>query len=179
MGLAGIGGLAFWPVPPTGAVGAKEQAESFRSKIFLLEEALVEKRAASAEFSEEEVNAHLAQMVRYTQSQTTNQSMWSLRLDGINMAFRSEQCVLLVTVSRPPVVLTYELTLVPTAKKSLLQGDIQNVRWGHLPIPAPTSKWLVDRISQVLFNMKREKAVLDHSEGRPAQGKILLEVRSS
>jgi hypothetical protein len=178
LGLLAAIGLILWPITPTGATGTPEQAAQFRAKILQLESAIAEERAASAEFSEAEVNAHLAQIVRYAQSQNPTQEVWELKLEGIHVALQPDQFVFLMTASRSPLMLSYEMVGSPVAGSKPMQLKISKVRWGHLPIPVPVSGWLTDRISLIVLSMTRERTVLEHSVCRLTQGKAQLNIPS-
>ncbi len=161
-------GLIVWPVSPSGQVGETGTAAQFRANLQALETALDGGTSASVEISEESANAHLLEIVHYTQSEPTPGNR--LNLDGMNLRFGEGTFVLVVQASKGPVKLTYEITGMPGADGL----EIRGARWGHLPLPLPAARWMTRKLTLLFQNMKREQAVLARVEYKMVDGKLYL-----
>lgn len=170
--------LLLWPVTPKGEIGSAEDAERFQAKVRHLETQIRRGVPAQEVFSEAEVNAYLAGILKKNPELTRSEG-GRLGIGDVNLQFRRRDLVVAVIAVWGPMRFSYEVEGVPARLDGRFHVRVSGVRFGHLPLPGPTGRWVVERVAAVFSGLKREREVLDNAlQFEMSQGKVRLTVGS-
>ncbi|HOW97203.1 MAG TPA: zinc ribbon domain-containing protein [Kiritimatiellia bacterium] len=158
--LAGVG-LLLWPVKPQGAVGGRAEAVAYYGKLRLLSEAVERRVMVVQTFSEAEVNAYLAEVLKEHPELSSSEGLSKLGIGEINLRFRPEGVTVTVVALWGPLRMSYEIAGLPRAGGGPFAFDVRGARWGHLPLPGVAAHWMVRRVELMFSGMERERTVLD------------------
>lgn len=145
--------LLIWPGEIMRATGDEMDARRGRMKKELLLDALNRGAPASQVFSEEELNAYLAELVR---RQPEPVGAWSPVIEDVAVQFRPNLASLFIAVRRGPFTFTGHFF----ARTEGGQLKVVGARAGHLPLPGVLGQGYALISSGVFRQMKEEARIL-------------------
>ncbi|MFH0879469.1 MAG: hypothetical protein V2A34_07120 [Lentisphaerota bacterium] len=161
--LVAVLGLMLWPLEPAGQKGLESDAAQYASRIFFLEDAMRHHRSATQIFSEAEINAYLEKLILHNQTLVSDGGRFNL--SGVNFQLRTAEARMVVTVRQGPVFFSYSFTLVPVIRSGKPGLSVRGAEWGHLPLPAFASHWLMRRVVAMFSGLKTERDILEKAAG--------------
>jgi hypothetical protein len=158
--------LALWPESLASRKGTEADAQQARKKILLLEKGL---SPASQVFTEREINAYLALMLRHVNPLQIRDG-WTILMQAADVTFRPNAITLSTAYVCGPIAvgsitlgpwnMTSQIIAVPERGPLGYQWTIKGGRIGHLPLPGPMSAPATYMVSPLLASSMRERALL-------------------
>ena len=166
------------PTEPQGARGIDPDVLKYKEKRAELDRSLLENLDASKEFSEGEINAFLAGVLR---SEATNQAsvaFWQMRSAEYSVAFLPGAITVHWAATLGPLTVTYEVTGEPQVGQGLFTLKVQSGRWGHLSLPSAAARWMGTRLAVCFNRWQKERTILDHAGAvEVQQGRLILTMK--
>ncbi len=163
----------FWPVEGHGEPGDPRQLKACRSKIADLADAVYYGVPARASFSEQELNAHLAQVLAYNSHAHQARGL-TVVIDGMRGDARDGRLSLFVRGRLVVVPLTVEYRLVTGGGAPV---RVRSVRLGRLPLIQPFKALAAGHLKAMLGNLTPERQIFVHlDEAEIRDGTLTLAV---
>lgn len=148
------------PLPPQGQSGTVQHGMEFVQKVELLRYAVLERRGMTQEFTEPEINGHLARVLADTPDRAA-EGLLKFELQLINVRFVQGEVVTVMLSSWQSINLTYEVRVRPVRGEDGMTLELLGARLGHLPLPMPLARTVATRLAHVFSGMEDDKRLLD------------------
>lgn len=155
--VAGVIGVFFWPMEPQGQTGTAAHATSCQAKITSARARAYNGLVFIEQFSEQEVNALLAERVKNT---TDKEAGVGFQLTDVNVALLPGKAVVNTRLALGGAVLAYEVEVEPSISSKGFEHKITALRIGHVPVPAAAAGYLGGRALNLFSTLTTEAEVL-------------------
>jgi len=168
-----------WPTEPRGARGLDTDARQYKEQRAELDRCLHAGQAGKAEFTEPEVNAYLAGVLRNeAASNQTALAFWQMHDPAYNLAFGADAITVHWSAALGPLTITYEITGEPRVGEGPFWLQVKSGRWGHLTLPRGAARWMATRMAACFNRWQTEHTLLDHAGALEVQqGRLTLTVK--
>ena len=176
-----VGGvsLMLWPVAPTAPRGTAADASLVEQRLQAMARSVEFGRFVVEVFSDAEVNAYLADVLKQDASAQVSDG-YRVGVDDIRITFTSTDLVVLVLAKWGPVALSYEFTGVPELGRDGFGVRLIKARLGHLPLGGPAADWMLGRVAGIFQRMDRERTILDNASRLDLiEGRVRVATRGS
>ena len=173
-----VAGLAVWSVAPLGQVGGEADAREWLHQRDLLKAG----GSAQVEVSETTINAYLVATLKQAPTNSAEAvGRWKMRLDALNMAFRTDHVTVMALTRWGPLTITWAISGVPKLGDGNNGVDVQRGWLGHLPLPHAIAAWLADRMAVLLLvRWPQDRELWEQLNGVALNaGRITLSTRST
>jgi hypothetical protein len=160
VGLVLVLGLMLWPARPIGAIGDPVAGQRCAFMLDELRDAMLAGNRLHHDFSEEEVNAYLQDLL----PRSAPPAGWTapqLHLTHISLYFSEDEFTLHLRSEWNRIPLTHRVTGVPRRDERGYGLEVASVSIGHLYLPGPFKARYAERLLSIFDPLYRERALLN------------------